>query len=103
MFISRYKNRDPRASIMKKMCHEVLSTLSSKDEDPLLAVALALEKAAENDDYFKDRKLYANVDFYSGIVFRALGIPESMFTVIFATARAVGWISHWLELMKVRK
>jgi len=92
-----YKNFDPRATVMRETCHEVLKELGIKD--PLLDVAMALEKVALEDSYFIDRKLYPNVDFYSGIILKALGIPSSMFTVIFAMSRTVGWISHWDEML----
>ena len=94
-----YKNYDPRAKIMQKTAHEVLAELGIKD-DPLLDVARELEKAALSDPYFIDRKLYPNVDFYSGIILRALGFPTSMFTVLFALARTVGWISQWKEMIE---
>jgi citrate synthase len=93
-----YKNYDPRAKIIQKTCHEVLEELDLKD-DKLFKLALALEKVALEDDYFIKRKLYPNVDFYSGIVYKALGIPVSMFTAIFALARTVGWIAQWNELI----
>jgi citrate synthase len=94
-----YKNYDPRAKIMQQTAHEVLSELGIKD-DPLLDVARELERVALNDKYFVDRKLYPNVDFYSGITLRALGFPTSMFTVLFALARTVGWISQWKEMIE---
>ena len=94
-----YKNYDPRAKIMQKTAHEVLAELGIKD-DPLLEVARELEKAALSDDYFISRKLYPNVDFYSGIILRAMGFPTSMFTVLFALARTVGWISQWKEMIE---
>jgi citrate synthase len=94
-----YKNYDPRAKIMQKTAHEVLSELGIKD-DPLLDVARELERAALSDSYFIERKLYPNVDFYSGIILRALGFPTSMFTVLFALARTVGWISQWKEMIE---
>jgi citrate synthase len=94
-----YKNYDPRAKIMQQTAHEVLSELGVKD-DPLLDVARELERVALNDKYFVDRKLYPNVDFYSGITLRALGFPTSMFTVLFALARTVGWISQWKEMIE---
>ena len=94
-----YKNYDPRAKIMQKTAHEVLAELCIKD-DPLLDVARELEKAALSDPYFIERKLYPNVDFYSGITLRALGFPTSMFTVLFALARTVGWISQWKEMIE---
>jgi citrate synthase len=90
-----YKNFDPRAKIIRKTCHEVLDALGVSD--PLLDVAMKLEEAALKDDYFVERKLYPNVDFYSGIIYKALGIPTEMFTVMFAIARTAGWISHWIE------
>ena len=93
-----YKNMDPRASIMKQTCDEVLNELGLHD-DPKFKLAMELERIALNDPYFVERKLYPNVDFYSGIVLSALGIPVSMFTVIFAVARTVGWISHWHEMI----
>ncbi|MES2354148.1 MAG: citrate synthase [Pseudomonadota bacterium] len=93
-----YKNFDPRAKLMRETCHEVLGELGLHD-DPLFKLALALEKIALEDEYFISRKLYPNVDFYSGIVQRALGIPTSMFTSIFALARTVGWIAQWNEMI----
>ncbi|MGZ8198951.1 MAG: citrate synthase, partial [Burkholderiales bacterium] len=93
-----YKNYDPRAKIIQKTCHEVLEELDLKD-DRLFKLAMALEKVALEDEYFIKRKLYPNVDFYSGIVYKALGIPVSMFTAIFALARTVGWIAQWNELV----
>lgn len=93
-----YKNMDPRASIMRRTCYDVLSELGLED-DPKFKLAMKLEKLALEDPYFVERKLYPNVDFYSGIVLSALGIPVSMFTVIFALARTVGWISHWNEMI----
>jgi citrate synthase len=93
-----YKNYDPRAKIIQKTCHEVLEELDLRD-DKLFKLAMALEKVALEDDYFIKRKLYPNVDFYSGIVYKALGIPVSMFTAIFALARTVGWIAQWNELI----
>lgn len=92
-----YKNHDPRATVMRETCHEVLTELNI--DDPLLDVAMELERIALNDPYFIEKKLYPNVDFYSGIVMRAMGIPTSMFTVIFALSRTVGWISHWKEML----
>ncbi|HEV7268849.1 MAG TPA: citrate synthase [Falsiroseomonas sp.] len=94
-----YKNFDPRAKIMQQSCHEVLAELGIRDE-PLLDLAMALEKVALEDDYFVSRKLYPNVDFYSGIILKAMGIPTSMFTVIFAVARTVGWVSQWKEMVE---
>jgi len=93
-----YKNMDPRAKIMRETCHEVLDELGLHD-DPKFKLAMALEKIALEDPYFIERKLYPNVDFYSGIVLSAIGIPVSMFTPIFALARTVGWISHWSEMI----
>jgi citrate synthase len=92
-----YRNMDPRASIMRKTCHEVLNELGLHD-DPMFKLAMELEKIALEDEYFVSRKLYPNVDFYSGIVMRAMGIPNSMFTAIFALARTAGWISQWCEM-----
>lgn len=92
-----YKNHDPRATVMRQTCHEVLKELNISD--PLLDVAMALEKRALEDEYFISKKLYPNVDFYSGIILKAIGIPLNMFTVIFAMARTVGWIAHWDEMM----
>jgi citrate synthase len=92
-----YKNFDPRAKVMRQTCHEVLTALNV--DDPLLDVAMELERIALEDDYFVSKKLYPNVDFYSGIILKAIGIPTSMFTVIFAMSRTVGWISHWDEML----
>ena len=92
-----YKNFDPRATVMRDTCHEVLKELNQ--DDPLLDVAMELERIALEDDYFVEKKLYPNVDFYSGIILKAIGIPTSMFTVIFALSRTVGWISHWHEML----
>jgi citrate synthase len=94
-----YKNYDPRAKIMQKNCHEVLEAVGA-DSDPALQVAMALEKIALEDEYFVERKLYPNIDFYSGITLRALGFPTSMFTVLFAVARTVGWIAQWKEMIE---
>src|ERR1700733_12653696 len=94
-----YKNYAPRAKVMQATCHEVLDEVGHGD-DPLLKVAMELEKIALNDPYFVDRKLYPNVDFYSGITLRALGFPSEMFTVLFALARTVGWISQWKEMFE---
>lgn len=94
-----YKNYDPRARIMQQTCHEVLDHLNAKDE-PLLKIALELEKIALQDPYFIDKKLYPNVDFYSGITLRALGFPVSMFTALFALARTVGWVAQWMEMIE---
>ncbi|MDF3073402.1 MAG: gltA [Alphaproteobacteria bacterium] len=93
-----YKNYDPRAKVMQKTCNEVLAEMGVKN-DPLLQLAVELERIALQDDYFIEKKLYPNVDFYSGIIFRAMGIPVSMFTVLFAVARTVGWISQWTEMV----
>jgi len=92
-----YKNYDPRAKILKKMCDEVLATLGVKD--PLLEFAKGMEEIALRDDYFISKKLYPNVDFYSGIIYRAMGIPTNMFTVMFALGRLPGWIAHWKEMV----
>ncbi|MGE3865412.1 MAG: citrate/2-methylcitrate synthase, partial [Hyphomonadaceae bacterium] len=94
-----YKNYDPRAKAMMKLCHQVLGEVGHKD-DPLLKVAMELEKIALNDEYFVRRKLYPNIDFYSGITLKAMGIPTSMFTVLFAVARTVGWIAQWTEMIE---
>ena len=94
-----YKNYDPRARVMQKTCHEVLGELGIKD-DPLLDVAMELEKIALNDEYFVEKKLYPNIDFYSGITLKAMGFPTSMFTVLFALARTVGWIAQWNEMIE---
>ena len=94
-----YKNYDPRAQVMRESCHEVLDELGIKD-DPLLDLAMELEKIALNDDYFISRKLYPNVDFYSGIILKAMGFPTSMFTVLFAIARTVGWVAQWNEMIE---
>ncbi|MGI9287416.1 MAG: citrate synthase [Pseudomonadales bacterium] len=93
-----YKNFDPRANVLRKSCDEVLGVLGMEN-DPLLAIARRLEQIALEDEYFVERKLYPNVDFYSGIILKALGIPTNMFTVIFATGRTVGWIAHWHEMI----
>lgn len=93
-----YKNYDPRANILRKMCKRVLDELSDNN-NPMFELALKLEEIALKDEYFVQRKLYPNVDFYSGIIYRALNIPNNMFTVMFAIARTVGWVSHWLEMM----
>jgi citrate synthase len=92
-----YKNFDPRATVMRETCHDVLKELNISD--PLLDIAMELERIALEDEYFVSKKLYPNVDFYSGIILKAIGIPTSMFTVIFAMARTVGWVSHWDEMM----
>ncbi len=94
-----YKNYDPRAKIMQRTCHEVLGELGIKD-DPLLDLAVELERIALSDEYFISKKLYPNVDFYSGIILKAMGFPTSMFTVLFAVARTVGWISQWKEMIE---
>ena len=94
-----YKNYDPRAKIMQKTCHEVLAELGIKD-DPTLDVAIELERIALTDPYFIEKKLYPNIDFYSGITLRALGFPTNMFTVLFAVARTVGWIAQWSEMIE---
>ena len=93
-----YKNYDPRAKIIRTMCYKVLEKLGKQD-DPLLELALRLEEIALKDDYFVEKKLYPNVDFYSGIIYKALGIPTNMFTVMFAIARCVGWVAHWREML----
>ncbi|AHK16046.1 MAG: citrate synthase [Alcanivorax sp.] len=93
-----YKNFDPRAKVMKQTCDEVLAELGMED-DPLLKIAMKLEKIATEDEYFVKRGLYPNVDFYSGIILKAIGIPTEMFTVIFATGRTPGWIAHWNEMI----
>jgi citrate synthase len=93
-----YKNFDPRAKIMQRTCYEVLGELGVKD--PLLDLAIELEKIALNDDYFVSRKLYPNVDFYSGIILKAMGFPTTMFTPLFALARTTGWISQWMEMIE---
>ena len=94
-----YKNYDPRAKVMQKTCHEVLDALDKRNE-PLLKVAMELERIALEDDYFVQKKLYPNIDFYSGITLRAIGFPVSMFTVLFAVARTVGWIAQWKEMIE---
>jgi citrate synthase len=94
-----YKNYDPRAKIMQKTTHEVLAELGHKD-DPLLEVAMELERIALTDEYFIEKKLYPNIDFYSGITLKALGFPTTMFTVLFALARTVGWIAQWNEMIE---
>jgi citrate synthase len=93
-----YKNYDPRAKLMRETCHEVLNELGLHN-DPIFALSMKLEQIALEDDYFVSRKLYPNVDFYSGIVQRALGIPTDLFTCIFAMARTVGWIAQWNEMI----
>ncbi len=93
-----YKNYDPRARIIRKMCHEVLTKLGKAD-DPMFELALKLEEIALSDDYFIKRNLYPNVDFYSGLIYKAIGIPTNMFTVMFAIARTVGWVAQWMEMI----
>jgi citrate synthase len=93
-----YKSYDPRAKVMRETCHKVLDTVGAHDL-PLFKLALELERIALEDDYFIEKKLYPNVDFYSGITLSAIGIPTNMFTVIFALARTVGWMSHWMEMV----
>jgi citrate synthase len=93
-----YKNFDPRAQVMRKTCHEVLSELNI--DDPLLELAMELERIALEDDYFVEKKPYPNVDFYSGIILKAMGFPTSMFTVLFAIARTVGWVAQWNEMIE---
>jgi len=94
-----YKNYDPRAKVMQKTCHEVLDALGTRDE-PLLQVAMELERIALEDDYFVEKKLYPNIDFYSGITLRAIGFPVEMFTVLFAVARTIGWVAQWKEMIE---
>jgi len=94
-----YKNYDPRAKVMQKTCHEVLDALGKRDE-PLLKVAMELERIALQDEYFVEKKLYPNIDFYSGITLKAMGFPTSMFTVLFAIARTVGWCAQWREMIE---
>jgi citrate synthase len=94
-----YKNYDPRAAVLRKSCHEVLDALGIRNE-PLLELAMELEKIALNDEYFVSKKLFPNVDFYSGIILKAMGIPVSMFTVLFAVARTVGWVAQWNEMIE---
>jgi citrate synthase len=94
-----YKNYDPRAKIMQKRCHEVLEA-SGKKDDPLLEVAMELEQIALSDDYFIEKKLYPNIDFYSGITLKAMGFPTSMFTALFAVARTAGWVAQWKEMIE---
>jgi citrate synthase len=93
-----YKNFDPRATIIREMCHKVLKQLGRHDT-PMFDLALQLEEVALKDEYFIEKNLYPNVDFYSGIIYRALGIPTSMFTVMFAIGRCVGWTAHWREMI----
>jgi len=94
-----YKNFDPRAKVLERTCHEVLDELGIEDE-PLLDIAIELERIALEDNYFISKKLYPNVDFYSGIIFKAMGIPTSLFTVLFAVARTVGWVAQWNEMIE---
>ena len=94
-----YKNFDPRATIIREMCHKVLKQLG-RDDSPLFELALELEEIALKDEYFIEKKLYPNIDFYSGITLRAMGFPVSMFTVLFAVARTVGWIAQWKEMIE---
>ncbi|HEY8269115.1 MAG TPA: citrate/2-methylcitrate synthase, partial [Xanthobacteraceae bacterium] len=94
-----YKSYDPRAKIIQKTCHEVLTEVGIKD-DPLLDVAMELERIALKDEYFIEKKLYPNIDFYSGITLKAMGFPTTMFTVLFALARTVGWIAQWKEMIE---
>jgi citrate synthase len=94
-----YKNYDPRAKVMQQTCHEVLGELGIKD-DPLLEVAMELEKIALSDEYFIEKKLYPNIDFYSGITLKAMGFPTTMFTALFALARTVGWVAQWNEMIE---
>jgi citrate synthase len=93
-----YKNYDPRAKIIRDVCHQMLNKMG-KSNDPMFELALRLEEIALSDEYFIERKLYPNVDFYSGIIYRAMGLPNNMFTVMFAIARTVGWVAHWMEMM----
>jgi citrate synthase len=95
-----YKNYDPRAAVLRETCKEVLEELGQLKNNPLLEIAMELEKIALNDQYFIDRKLYPNVDFYSGLIYEAMGIPSQMFTVLFAVARTAGWVSHWKEMFE---
>jgi citrate synthase len=94
-----YRNYDPRARIIRQMCHELLARPGAAGNSPLFELALRLEEHALSDDYFIERKLYPNVDFYSGLIYRALGIPANMFTVMFAIARTVGWVAQWMEMI----
>ena len=93
-----YKNYDPRAKVLKRMCNEVIGRMGTSNK--LLDIAMRLEEVALHDEYFVSRKLYPNVDFYSGIIYKALGIPTNMFTVLFAMGRMPGWIAHWLEMRR---
>ncbi|MEO0578096.1 MAG: citrate/2-methylcitrate synthase, partial [Pseudomonadota bacterium] len=94
-----YKNFDPRATIIREMCHRVLAKMGRTDT-PLFDLALELEQVALKDPYFIEKNLYPNVDFYSGIIYKALGIPTTMFTVMFAIGRCVGWVAHWREMVE---
>ena len=94
-----YKNYDPRATVLRKVCQEVLEELGQKDNE-LLKIAMELERIALSDEYFITKKLYPNVDFYSGIIYQAMGIPFQMFTVLFAVARSVGWMAQWKEMLE---
>jgi citrate synthase len=94
-----YKNADPRANVLRKTCYEVLDALD-KHNDPVLRVAIELERIALQDEYFVENNLYPNKDFYSAVILRAMGFPASMFTVLFAVARTVGWIAHWTEMIE---
>jgi citrate synthase len=96
-----YKNYDPRAKVMQQTCREVFDELGVEN-DPLLQIAQRLEKIALEDDYFIEKRLYPNVDFYSGIILKAIGIPTEMFTVMFATGRTPGWIAHWCEMVSTK-
>jgi citrate synthase len=93
-----YKNFDPRAKVLREASQNVLKELG-KEDDPLLKIAIQLEKIALEDEYFIERNLYPNVDFYSGIILKAIGIPTNLFTVIFATGRTPGWVAHWHEMI----
>jgi citrate synthase len=93
-----YKSYDPRTKVLRQRCYEVLDALGQRD-DPLLELMMELERVVLADDYFIERKLYPNVDFYSGIIFRALGLPPAMFTPVFAVARTIGWVAQWNEMM----
>ena len=95
-----YKNYDPRAAVLRETCKEVLEELGQSKGNPMLEIAMELEKIALSDEYFIERKLYPNVDFYSGIIYRALGIPTDMFTVLFAIGRLPGWIAQWKEMVE---
>jgi citrate synthase len=95
-----YKNHDPRATIIRQMCHRVLEKLGREQDTPLFELALELEQIALKDSYFIEKNLYPNVDFYSGIIYQALGIPKSMFTVMFSIARTVGWVAQWREMVR---